>query len=244
MNHPGDRRAITEQRRRPSLATIMAKTLSVPQSGKLGITINVRSRYGQVQRQYVVPKDPKTPAQGRVRANLGRLAATWRRLTQEQRNAWLLTAPDVKIRNRLGRAYPLTGFQLYLKINCARAALGLDPLIVPLPIPVFPINPVSELKITNGSAGVSLQLSVSGAPAQYTVVCGAAPCSAGRSSAQHFSILGFLPGPVKGLSNITDLYVARYGPIPPGSRIFIRTYQHIDGWEDLPRQATAIVPAA
>ena len=83
-----------------------------------------------------------------------------------------------------------------------------------------------------------------GAPAQYTVVCGAAPCSPGKSSTRHFNILGFLPSPDNGASDITDLYVARYGPIPADSRIFIRTYQHIDGWEDLPKQTSAIVPKA
>ena len=46
------------------------------------------------------------------------------------------------------------------------------------------------------------------------------------------------------MSDITDLYVAMYGPIPARSRIFIRTQQHIDGWDDLPKQTTAIVPKA
>jgi hypothetical protein len=46
------------------------------------------------------------------------------------------------------------------------------------------------------------------------------------------------------VSDITELYVARYGRIPADSRIFIRTYQHIDGWEDLPKQTSVIVPKA
>jgi len=47
---------------------------------------------------------------------------------------------------------------------------------------------------------------------------------------------------VRGLSDITDLYVKAFGKPPVSSRVFIRTRQVIDGWEDDPVQTTAIVP--
>jgi hypothetical protein len=222
----------------------MSIKLDVPQSGKVGNVVNLRTRYGQVQRQYTIPKDPKTPAQLRIRANLGHVAPRWRELTQEQRNAWTLAGQDDETRHRLGRSAPLNGFNFFLKINCSRAALGLDQFDLPPPIPQFHENPVGDLSATNDHGAIALKLWVPSAPAQYTVVWGAAPCSAGRSSTRHFNILGFLPAPVEGVSDITDLYVAMYGPIPARSRIFIRTHQHIDGWEDLPKQTTAIVPKA
>jgi len=106
----------------------------------------------------------------------------------------------------------------------------------------FGANPVGGLSAYLSRGEVVLELAVSGTPVQYTVVCAAAPCSPGRSFVVHFNIIGFLPDPEDGVSNIADLYVARYGPIPAPSRIFVRTYQHIDGWEDLPKQTTAIVP--
>ena len=244
MNIPGGRRAQSERRSGLSLAIIMATKLDVPQSGKVGTTVNVKTRYGQIQRQYVVPKDPKTPAQMRIRSNLGHIAPRWRGLEQEQRNAWTLAGQDAETRHRLGRSAPLTGFQFFLKINCTRAALGLDQFVTPPPLPQLGTNPVGDLLATNDGGVIALKLSVPSAPVQYTIVCGAAPCSAGKSSALHYNILGFLPDPAGGMSDITDLYVARYGPIPAGSRIFIRTYQHIDGWEDLPKQTSAIVPRA
>ena len=244
MNIPGGRRAQSERRSGLSLATIMATKIDVPQSGKVGTTVNVKTRYGQIERQYVIPKDPKTPAQMRIRSNLGRIAPRWRVLEQEQRNAWTLAGQDADTRHRLGRAVPLTGFQFFLKINCSRAALGLDQFVTPPRLPQLGFNPVGDLLATNVSGVITLKLSVSSAPAQYTVVCGAAPCSPGKSSTRHFNILGFLPSPANGASDITELYVARYGPIPADSRVFIRTYQHIDGWEDLPKQTSAIVPKA
>jgi hypothetical protein len=201
----------------------MSIKLDVPQSGKLGTTINLNTRYGQVARGYTIPKDPKTPAQMRIRTNLGHIAPRWRELEQEQRDDWMLAGQDAETRHRLGRSAALKGFNLFLKLNCSRAALGL-----------------SQFVVDHGV--ITLKLYVPSAPAQYTVVCGAAPCSAGRSSTQHFNILGFLPAPVEDMSDITDLYVAMYGRIPARSRIFIRTQQHIDGWDDLPKQTTAIVP--
>jgi hypothetical protein len=104
---------------------------------------------------------------------------------------------------------------------------------------------VGELSITNKRGTIALKLSVPSAPAKHTLlVLGAAPGSAGRSSARHFVFLGFLADAAQGVSDITDLYVARFGVPPVGAKVFIRTQQHIDGWDDLPKQTSAIVPKA
>ena len=44
-------------------------------------------------------------------------------------------------------------------------------------------------------------------------------------------------------SDITPLYVAWYGVPPVGRAVWIRTRQHIDGWNDLPKTTSDIVPA-
>ena len=222
----------------------MSRVLDVPQSGKRGTVVSVNTRYGQIQRQYVKPKDPKTPAQMIIRSNLARVSARWRTLTDEQRNAWTAGGGDVETQRRLGRKAFLTGCQFFIKINCARAAIGLSQLSDPPDLPQFGPNPVGELSITNNRGAITLKLSVPSEPTEHTILLGAAPCSAGRSSARHFNFLGMLPAPSRGASEITDLYVARYGVPPVGTRVFIRTHQHINGWDDLPKQTTAIVPKA
>jgi hypothetical protein len=68
--------------------------------------------------------------------------------------------------------------------------------------------------------------------------------SAGAMFARDFVILGLLPAAVDGFSDITDLYVARYGVPPVGKRLLIRTRAQVNGWEDIPLQTTGIVPAA
>ena len=244
MNAPGGRRAIDSSRSRPGLTRNMSKKLDVPQSGKVGTVVNMATRFGQVQRQYVKPKDPKTPAQMTVRANLARVSARWRVITEEQRQAWTAGGRDTETQRRLGRSSYLTGSQFFNKINCALVAIGLEQLDDPPRLPEFDANPVEDLSITNGRGTIALKLSVPSTPAEYTLVFGAAPCSAGKSSTRHFVFLGFLPGPVRGVSDITDLYVARFGVPPVGTKVFIRTQQHIDGWTDFPKQTSAIVPNA
>jgi hypothetical protein len=74
-------------------------------------------------------------------------------------------------------------------------------------------------------------------------VQGAAPVSAGVRCVEHFPFLGLLPPPTEGWSDITELYVARYGLPPVGTIIFIRTCQHLDGSTDVPKLTSARVPA-
>jgi hypothetical protein len=53
----------------------------------------------------------------------------------------------------------------------------------------------------------------------------------------HFTILGMLPAPDRGVSDITDLYVGKYGVPRAGLRVFIQTFQVIDGWDQHPATA-------
>jgi hypothetical protein len=56
--------------------------------------------------------------------------------------------------------------------------------------------------------------------------------------------LGFLPAPVDGWCDITALFVGRYGLPSDRKAIFIRTRQHINGWNDPPKQVRAVFSAA
>ena len=95
----------------------------------------------------------------------------------------------------------------------------------------------------NKNGRVSLKLSVSGPVEGDIMVFGAAPCSAGRKKWRHGAFLGLLPPPVGGESDITELYVARYGEPEPGQRVFIRTRQQREGWEGHPRDVSHVVVA-
>jgi hypothetical protein len=223
----------------------MSKKLSVPQTGRVGNIVNAITRYGQVEKQFVPPRNPQTPDQQEMRSNFGRVSRRWRALTPEQRTAWRIASADSYTISRLGRQVGLNAYNYFIRINFSRAELGLSEFDLPPAVPGFGLNPVGELEITNTGGIVTLKLWVPAMPnAERTLVQGAAPCSAGVSCVQHFPFLGFLPAPVDGWSDITSLYVAWYGVPPAGKAVWIRTRQHTNGWTDLPKQTSAIVPPA
>ena len=131
-----------------------------------------------------------------------------------------------------------------LGVNTRRADLGLPQFDLPPAEPVFSRNPVGELVATYTGGEFTLKLRVPRPPAQYTLVQGARPVRTGVRCVQHFPFLGLLPPPTDGWSDITALYKARYGEPKPGTTIWIRTCQHIDGWLDSPKVVRARVLAA
>ena len=222
----------------------MSKISSPPQSGRVGSVVYVNSRYGQLVRQYVPPRNPQTPDQQKNRSNFGAVSSRWRALEPAKRIAWCIGAADSYTLSRTGRRVALNGYNYFIRVNAARAHLGLSQFDLPPTVPSFSPNPVAELAIANNGGTITLKLRVPSQPGPYTLVQGAAPVSAGVRCVQHFPLLGLLPAPVDGWSDITDLYVAWYGAPIVGTVVFIRTCQHTDGWTDLPKVASAFVPAA
>jgi hypothetical protein len=219
------------------------KELGIPKLGKLGNTVTYQTRYGQVTRRLATPRDPKSAVQVNRRTAFGRARFLWRTITDDQRAAWHRTARDRRTRRTLNQSGRLSGYLLFVKLNCNLAAIGRPMVSDPPRVPRFGRNPVDPLTITNTSGVLSFKLSLSARPAHDIVVLGTRPRSAGVSFVDHFVILGLLPEPAQGLSDITDLVLARFPVIPVGSRIFIQTLQHSNGWQDLPQQTSALVPA-
>ncbi|MGO8929222.1 MAG: hypothetical protein ACLQU3_20340 [Limisphaerales bacterium] len=220
------------------------KVLDVPSSGKRGTVVAYRSRFGLCHRALVVPANTQTAARQHMRRAFGNFARAWGGvLTQAQRDRWDEAGPKVQSGPRLGSG-PLTGQQHFLGINSARACIGLPPLWEPPAPVVFDPNPVGQLIITNDEGGVRLRLKVSAPVTEDIMVFGQAPCSAGRRKRRNVSYLGLLSAAQDGLSEITALYVARYGAPRPGERVFIVTRQQKDGWEGYDQQTSDVVPAA
>jgi hypothetical protein len=221
----------------------MSKRISVPESGKCGPYVNLATRYGQVQKQLGSVRGPRTPDQMACRSNMAYVARHWQFLTDEQCTAWDLTAANSAVMGFLGRSTSLPGYNLYVQTNVFRMDIGLSVFDLPPALPPFSPNPAAELLATIEGGVFKLKLHVLGEPVEHTLVLGARPCSAGRRCVQHFPFLGFLPAPVDGWCDITDLFVKRYGVPAAGRAIFIRTRQHINGWNDPPQQVRAIVRA-
>jgi len=148
--------------------------------------------------------------QGR-RDNVRAVTGRWRTLSAEQRGGWRAAAANKYFVTESGRRVRLNGYHHFVSLNVRRADLGLPQFDLPPAEPVFSPNPVAELVISNTGGGITLKLRVPCPPAQYTLVEGARPLRTGVRCVQHFPFLGFLPAPIDGWSDITELYVARYG---------------------------------
>ena len=93
-------------------------------SGRAGAYVYYVRDGQQQSRLYVVPRDPRTPAQQRARAKFGAASRTWSAsgpLTDPQRNAWRTEGAKTRSRPRLGSSGKLTGQQAFVGRNCARS---------------------------------------------------------------------------------------------------------------------------
>jgi len=177
-------------------------------------------------------KTSRTPAQRRVRENPGRFSRLWNELSEEQRTAWRRLAQTLPRRVRKGRFYRLHGHQVFKAINSVLALLEREPRTDPPPLPKFGVNPGLALEITGAGKGMALKLNVSGTPTEEIMVFGSPPWKAGRAYCGDYRFLGLLPTPVEHVSDITRLYLKKFGVPPVNTRVFIRTWQQVDGWED------------
>ena len=220
------------------------KILDIPQSGKRGLNVSQAGQFGQISRALAIPANPRTAAQMSVRANLSRVAARWRALTETERAAWVAAAKEAKSNSRLGQSGALSGFLLFTKINCTLTQFGQAQLDAPPAQPLFPDLAPTNLVITNTGGTIALKLTCAVDPGENTIVRASVPVSQGRQTWDDFRVLGICPAPVLGASDITALYTARHGVPPVGKKVYVRVNQFVNGWEDLPVTFSAIVPAS
>ncbi len=182
-----------------------------------------------------MPKNPRTADQQRHRGNILAASRRWRTLSLEQHGTWRTLAANTSFVNDKGQRVRLNCFKLFVSLNTRRADLNLPQYDVAPAHPVFSDSPVKELAVIYREGKFTLMVRVEGTPEQLILVRGAKPVRSSAWRGQHFPFLGFLPPPKDGWSDITDLYVARYGVPKPNQAIWIRTCQHIDGFTDVPK---------
>jgi hypothetical protein len=219
------------------------KRKHISRNEKDGSAIVCAGRYGLVSRRYVIPANPRTERQTEVRRHLAEQARRFRELTDAQRDAWNADAATYRSHPRQGQSGPLTGFALFVRVNCKLALFGLEPLNTPPPPPVFLEVAPQDLVITNTAGVIAVKLVCPADPGDNTVLRASPPRSAGVGICKEFRVIGMCPAPVAGFADITALYTACFGPPPVGRRIFLRASTMVSGFESLPREFRARVPA-
>ncbi len=220
------------------------KIIDVPQSGKIGIQVAIPSRYGQCRRIWVPGSNPQTVEQLGVRANFLSQLRAFTALTEAQQNAWNAAAGLEQTRGKLGQSGPMTGLQLFVKINCALLAIGGDPVDTPPAKPATDNLPIDALTITNTGGTIAIKLHTTGSPPDGTMLWGARPQLASRRCAPGMNLLGTLGSPVSGEITITTDYTTKFGVPAVGSRLFVAANTNQNGWEGVRRMWTALVPAS
>jgi len=226
------------------------RVVDVPQRGKRGKIIASRNRFGAYQKECVPPKQPGTRAQRSAWGNMTELSRLWNELSDKRREAWNRLASEVESRRSLGQSGPLDGILLFKKINAVLRTVGREQVLDPPPLPTFGPNPVAGFTVREHRGGIALKVIVSpdvrweDRPAREDLMVFAwAPCNSGVAKNGLYAFLGLLPAPINGESDITELYLKklkewrklkhkRYHLPLEGSRIFIRVWQQVNGWEN------------
>lgn len=174
-----------------------------------------------------------TPAQKTERAILARIGRRFKTLTPEQCAAWNSFAqPFMAHTSRnLGSAsggagaYRLTGFNVYVRHNCNRALLGLDPIDNP-PAEIISVPDVSFEQLTITPQLIQFDGILDPGPSYRLAVAMSKATSAGVSYGRGKSVLidpDFIPD--EGVANLTRIYTERLGLIPEvGQKYFISVY--------------------
>ena len=188
-------------------------------------------------------KNAPTPDQRRARTEMCTLSVAWNGLTDEQRQAWDVEARTGRRGGRAARSRRRSGRRLFFKANFHRFALGQALLATPPGSESLCSTPLARLVITNHAGRIVLKLRVTVGDADGVMVSASRPLNAGVMVCRKFTRIGLWPAPKAGMSDITELYVAKFGVPAVGKKVFIRIQQMKDYLGSVVYASSAIVPA-
>jgi len=89
--------------------------------GSIGGNVYTRNRFGAVCRQNTKPVNPKTSRQDLARSIMALVVSSWNSTASAaQKLAWETYADSISWLNKLGESVNLTGFNHFVRSNCAR----------------------------------------------------------------------------------------------------------------------------
>jgi hypothetical protein len=202
------------------------KTLSsIPfgaMSGSAGAVTARSTRFGTILSGRCHQPGRVTPNQKNSRALFARVGRSFKRLTAEQAEAWAAFAAAHAFGSRMRTQSPAVN--AYVTLNCNRALLGLEMLVVPpTEIPAIPEVEYSNIIVTPGLIQFS-RLVNPGAGYRLAVRMSAA-ASAGKTYGGGLPVLvdaGFIPE--QRFADVTKVYIDRLKVKPtPGRKYFVET---------------------
>jgi len=216
------------------------KILDVPQSGSVGARTSSRNSSGQYVRQRAIPTNPNTPAQSAARARLSTLSAAWRGLTAAQQAAWNAFGQSFTVVNSLGTAIKLTGIQCYVKVNTTNQLVGDATVSTPPALPTFVGVSVTGVTAVSATPLIELQ-GANPASGTKNMVFASPQLSAGVSFNGQYRYLQLADTFTSGNASLQTAYVAKFGALIAGKKIFVKVVQDQAGMQDNGTIFTCIV---
>ncbi len=197
--------------------------------GTIGGATFSANKAGPYARTWSKGANPQSTLQSSQRGALGDLAASWRDLTQAERDDWIDYADDPaqELTNSLGETYFISGFNWYVKINLALEAAAEArrddaPTLTRPSAPIFDSG--VELFITGGSTATRVRYDVTTPDITFNHTVFARITGQGRSAlASNFAFqIIAVPNAARRIFFQTELEAA-FGNIVLGQRMFVHS---------------------
>jgi len=184
--------------------------------------------------------NPRSTAQGTVRARLGNNAAAWRALTSAQRAGWSDLAATMNRTDSLGQTYNLTGFSAYCSVNNNNQAAG-NAVVSDAPAIVTP-GSLLTTTLTSTNAATSLAYTATPLAAGTRLFAYASgQKSAGRTYESDVRLLQVSAAAAASPLNLHAAYVAKWGTPITGQRIFWKLALYAGGFLGAPQTFSQVI---
>jgi len=198
------------------------KFLGPPSSGSMAGTTSSHNRAGQYTRNRRAPVQPVgTGRRAFVRSAFGNASTAWAALSAANQAAWIAYANSHPITDSLGQSITLTGHQMFVGVatslqNVGQALPTIPPVSSATAAPVATVFTVTHLGV------ITITLTASGGASDFILISFSAPVSAGVTFMKTFWQQTHVAGNSVGGAAYGSAYVAQFGTIPAGSKVFLK----------------------
>src|SRR5271170_708467 len=198
------------------------KFLGPPSSGSMAGTTSSHNRAGQYTRNRRAPVQPiGTGRRAFIRSAFGNASTAWAALSAANQAAWTSYANAHPITDALGQSITLTGHQSFVGVAVALQNVGMAIPTIP-PVSSATAAPVSTVFTVTHLGVITITLTASGGASDFILISFSAPVSAGVTFMKTFWQQTHVAGNSVGGAAYGSAYVAQFGTIPAGSKVFLK----------------------
>lgn len=193
--------------------------------GKIGGHVASKNRGGAYLRTKVTPVNPQSLAQQANRVDFQTISQGWRDLTESQRKQFIAAVSDYKKTDIFGDIRVPSGSNLYQKLNMNLSYANSALISVPDAALSSPVQEPIVAAAAAGAGTFTVDIDSAALPADVALVVECTgPVGAGQSFVKNrFTKLQTAAPSASAPFNIAASYVAKYGALVAGQKIFVRT---------------------